>query len=237
MRLEDSWSSGGRAINRMSGSSRPGKDAATPIVSLLGLLCNNAGVPLLVTWGSQGAGLGPVLSPTCLQHPSPESFLSFQTYLLPTRVQIPNPCSTHSAQGVPSLFLCLSLPPQFPGGTGSWGAGDLGKVTLEHGQRAEGQVLGHLKGLLHLSKDGDPLRRLRGRQRGKKVPQPPHGCPNSGWGCIDSRILDPSGALTPTPAHQLWILGLQGCQVLSSDRKWSVPRAERLWYGHGPAER
>lgn len=115
MRLEHSWPSRGRAINRMSGSTRPGKDAATPIVSLLGLLCNNAGVPLLVTWSSQGTGLGPVLSPTCLQNPSPESLLSFQTHLLPTGIQIPNPCSTHSAQEVPSLFLCLSPPPPFPG--------------------------------------------------------------------------------------------------------------------------
>jgi hypothetical protein len=179
MRLEHSSSSGGRAINRMSGSIRPGKDAATPIVSLLDLLCNNAGVPLLVTWGSQGAGLGPVLSPTFLQHPSPESLLSFQTHLLPTGVQIPNPCSTHSAQGFP-LSSCVSdFLPHFQG---AQGAGDLGKVTLEHGQRAEGQVFGHLKGLLHLSKDGNPLRRLRGRRREKKAPQPPHnsGCHNSG---------------------------------------------------------
>lgn len=115
MRLEHSGLSGGRAINRMSGSTRPGKDAATPIVSLLGLLSNNAGAPLLVTWDSQGAGLEPVLSPTCLQYPSPESLLSFQTHLLPTRVQIPNPCSTHSPQGFPLSSGVSTLLPHFRG--------------------------------------------------------------------------------------------------------------------------
>lgn len=121
MRLVHSPPSGGRAINRMSGSTSPGKDAATPIVSLLDLLCSNAGVPLLVTWTGR-AGLGPVLSARRFQHPSPESLLSFHPHLLPTGVQIPDPCRTHSAQGFPLSSCVSTLLPHFRGhrALGTW---------------------------------------------------------------------------------------------------------------------
>lgn len=61
MRLEQSLPSGGRAISRRSGSTRPGKEAATPMVRWLVLWCTYTGAPWLVTWGSgRGAGITPV---------------------------------------------------------------------------------------------------------------------------------------------------------------------------------
>lgn len=59
-RLEHSLSSGGWAISSMSGSTKPGREAATPIVTRLVLWCTYTGAPRLVTWGVQGEGLGPL---------------------------------------------------------------------------------------------------------------------------------------------------------------------------------
>lgn len=93
---------------------------------------------------------------------------------------------------VPSLFLCFNPPPPFPG---AQGAGDLDKVTLEHGQRAEGQVLALLEGLLQLPKNGNPLLGVLGRLGSPNVQQPFHdGCQNSRGKCIDSGTQD-----TPQP--------------------------------------
>lgn len=117
------------------------------------------------------------------------SFLSKPiSYLQKFKFQIP--VQTHSIWGgVPSLFLCFNPPPPFPG---AQGAGDLDKVTLEHGQRAEGQVLALLEGLLQLPKNGNPLLGVLGRLGSPNVQQPFHdGCQNSRGRCIDSGTQDP----------------------------------------------
>ena len=55
-RLAHSLPSGGWAISRMSGNTRPGREAATPMVTRLVLWCTYAGAPRLVTWGSRERG-------------------------------------------------------------------------------------------------------------------------------------------------------------------------------------
>lgn len=119
------------------------------------------------------------------------SFLSKPTSYLP-KFKFQIPIQTHLVWGggvVPSLFLCFNPPPPFPG---AQGAGDLDKVTLEHGQRAEGQVLALLEGLLQLPKNGNPLLGVLGRLGSPNVQQPFHdGCQNSRGKCIDSGTQDP----------------------------------------------
>lgn len=65
--------------------------------------------------------------------------------------------------------------PSAPLGPRAQGAGNLDKVTLEHGQRAQGQVLALLEGLLQLAQDGDPLRGAWQWVQVPDVPKPVHG--------------------------------------------------------------
>lgn len=78
------------------------------------------------------------------------------------------------------------------------GAGDLHKVTLEHGQRAEGQVLALLEGLLQLAQSGDPLWGARQWIQVPNVTKPVHGSCRKG-SCPDTE----SGTWHPT-AHWPW---------------------------------
>lgn len=91
------------------------------------------------------------------------------------------------------------------------GTGDLDKVALEHGQRAEGQVLALLEGLLQLAQSGDPCWGSLACLHALDVPKPVHGGRRKGGSSVTWRASQCPGvwpAQTPT-SHKPWPFGLQ----------------------------
>ena len=221
-RLEHSLSSGGCAISSMSGSTKPGREAATPMVTRLVLWCTYTGAPRLVTWGVQGERLGPLGSLTLLwlPHSEPPTPVKPPSCLLPA--ESPSPGRGVSRPSCPSSARGAQRP------------GDLDEVTLEHGQRAEGQVLPLLEGLLQLAQSGDPLRGAPERLRTPHVPEPVHGrCRKDG---------SPGGAEAGTRHPDAWLPRPPSQPTgpspsdFSCSSGWSFPRA-RAWPSRGGPRR
>ena len=135
--------------------------------------------------GGPGRGAGttrvsyaPLPPPQRASHPR-------QASQLPLARRIPQPGSGVSRPSCPSSA------------RGAQRAGDLDEVTLEHGQRAEGQVFPLLEGLLQLAQSGDPLRGAPERLRTPHVPEPVHGrCRKDG---------SPGGAEAGTRHPDAWL--------------------------------
>ena len=208
-RLEHCLPSGGWAISRMSGNTRPGREAATPMVTRLALWCTYTGAPRLVTWGSRERGWDHSFLLCSAGTSTQSSPTSPPAALCPPGPKSPNP------GGLPSL-LPLSAPR-------AQGARDLDKVTLEHGQRAEGQVLALLEGLLQLPQGGDPLQGSLEWLQTPDVPEPVHD------GCRKCRSPGArrQGA-GPSPS------GFSGSRGWGFPRAWTWPcRGAQPWPGGG----
>lgn len=145
------------------------------MVRRLVLWCTYTGAPWLVTWGARERGWDHSFLHTLTTHPD----------------RVPHPLSPQLTQ-TPSpgvLILPFSAPRARE-------AGDLDKVTLEHGQRAEGQVLALLKGLLQLAQSGHPLWGAWQWIQVPNVPKPVHsGCSKGGHLGTESgtQTLQPTG--------------------------------------------
>lgn len=111
-RLERSVPAGCWAISRMSGNTKPGREAATPMVTRLVLWCTYTGAPRLVTWGSRERGWDHSFllcsSGTSTQSSTPQP----PSCLVPSWAQIPQP----RGSPFPPAPLCAQ-------GTGSQGPG------------------------------------------------------------------------------------------------------------------